>query len=128
MTKTANIAHILVSHSDIEDSFVERTKAEAKKIIDEALDRIKDGTGFEGVASQVSDCPSGAMGGVLGAVSKGEMVQPFESVVFGLEEGHVSEVFETEYGYHIAWCYNPNDLQGVESKEDSGSCCGGCGG
>ena len=125
MSKTVNVAHILLSHSEIPDAFVERTKAEAKKIIDEAVDRIKDGASFEDVASQVSDCPSGAMGGVLGEVSKGEMVQPFEDVCFGLEEGFVSEVFETEYGYHIAWRYDPKTLQGVnEPEHEHGNGCG----
>ncbi len=41
-------------------------------------------------------------GGSLGMVERGEMVPEFESVIFKLKEGEVSDVFESPFGFHIA--------------------------
>ena len=103
------IAHILFTHREIEDSYTDTTKQQAFDNAKLALDRINDGTAFEIVASQVSDCPSGALGGLLGEVEKGEMVEEFDEIAFNLNEGEVSDILETEYGYHIIWRYN-NEL------------------
>ena len=40
-------------------------------------------------------------GGDLGYLSKGNMVPEFESVVFGMKVGEISDVIESEFGYHI---------------------------
>lgn len=104
------IAHMLFSHNEIQDPMVDTSREDALENAQDALQRLQDGEAFEIVASQVSDCPSGAMGGLLGAVQAGEMVQPFESVCFALGVGQVSEIFETEFGYHIAWRYTDDIL------------------
>jgi len=46
------------------------------------------------------DPGSASKGGVLEA-RRGMMVAPFEATVFSLQTDEVSNVFETEYGYHI---------------------------
>jgi peptidyl-prolyl cis-trans isomerase C len=46
------------------------------------------------------DKHSGA-GGDLGYLSKGNMISEFENVVFGMKKGDVSDIIETEFGYHI---------------------------
>ena len=105
------IAHILFGHLEAEDIVSKNNKKQALEKAEESLDRIKnDNVAFEIVASQVSDCPSGALGGLLGQVEKGEMVPEFEEIAFNLELGEVSNIFETEYGYHIAWRYNDDLL------------------
>ena len=104
------IAHILFSHNEVADPMVNISKPNAYKKAKQALDRLHDGEAFEIIASQLSDCPSGAMGGLLGSIVPGQMVQPFESVSFSLSEGQVSDIFETEFGYHIAWRYNDDLL------------------
>lgn len=59
---------------------------------------------FEEIASQNSDCPDN--NGDLGYFPRGKMVPSFEEVVFQLEPGQFSEVFETEFGFHIAKVYD----------------------
>ena len=106
MSEKFHIAHILVSYVGIDGVFASRTKEEAVKHINEVLGYIKDGASFEDMAKKSSDCPSGAMGGLLGEVKPGEMVPEFEKVVFSLSVDEVSDVFESEFGYHIAKRYS----------------------
>ena len=61
---------------------------------------LKSGLNFEGAARRFSDCPEN--GGDLGYFARGAMVPDFEEVVFNLEAGQLSDVFQTSFGYHIA--------------------------
>ncbi|MEI6810109.1 MAG: peptidylprolyl isomerase [bacterium] len=57
------------------------------------------GGDFAKLAGQHSQCDDK---GELGWFPRGSMVEGFEKVVFGMEAGQVSDVFRTEFGYHIA--------------------------
>jgi peptidyl-prolyl cis-trans isomerase SurA len=56
---------------------------------------------FEFYARTKSEDPSSAAQGGKIAASKGMMVPAFEAAVFSLKPGEISEVFESEYGYHV---------------------------
>ena len=71
-----------------------------KKEMDEILAEIREKDNFEELAVKLSDCPDNA--GDLGYFPRGQMVQAFEEVVFNMEPGDVSEVFQSEFGFHIA--------------------------
>lgn len=75
----------------------------ARKKLQSVLDDIRiNGKSFETQAKLHSEDPgSAARGGIMEA-TVGMMVPAFENVVMSLEEGQVSEIFETEFGYHIA--------------------------
>ena len=75
-----------------------RDKVEAE--LREVRAKIVGGADFAELARLHSECPD--RGGDLGVFGKGQMVEPFERVVFLLEPGQVSDVFETEFGLHIA--------------------------
>ena len=82
------------------------SEADKKSAYEAILDlkmQLAGGTSFEELASKTSDCPENA--GDLGLFGRGQMVQEFEDVVFGLRVGEVSDVFETQFGYHIVKLY-----------------------
>ncbi|AQT67003.1 Foldase protein PrsA 1 precursor [Anaerohalosphaera lusitana] len=70
------------------------------KEMEETLSKLKKGEAFDTLAQQHSACPEN--GGDLGYFPRGQMVQSFEDVVFNMKVGETSEIFETEFGYHIA--------------------------
>jgi len=60
------------------------------------------GLDFAEAASKFSEDPGSAKnGGELGLHGRGEMFPEFEAVAFSLKDGEVSEIVETEAGYHI---------------------------
>jgi peptidyl-prolyl cis-trans isomerase C len=75
--------------------------AKAKEKAEELLKQLKDGADFAELAKANSSCPSAPKGGDLGYFSRGETAPSFEDVAFELEIGKISDVVETEYGYHI---------------------------
>jgi len=79
---------------------------EDKKLAYEKLaglrnDIVVSGKSFESIARLYSMDPGSApMGGKI-AATKGMMVPQFESTVFKLKPNEISEIIETEFGYHI---------------------------
>ena len=77
--------------------------SETKKKLSKLKDRVAKGESFGTLAILYSEDPgSSRNGGLYTSIKRGMFVKEFEAVMFGLEEGEVSEVFKTEYGYHIA--------------------------
>ncbi len=57
---------------------------------------------FEELATKNSQDPGSAVkGGDLGNFGRGAMVKPFEDAVFGMKVNQISELVESEFGYHI---------------------------
>jgi len=68
------------------------------------LDKVKSGEDFSLLASSYSDDYSSENGGDLGWFSRGDMVPEFEDAVFNLTPGQVSDIVETQFGFHIIKC------------------------
>lgn len=63
--------------------------------------RLEAGEDFATLAAAESDCPSKARGGDLGFFGRGVMVAPFEQAAFNLGVGEISDVVQTQFGYHL---------------------------
>ena len=108
------VAHI-VKH--VEGTVLDLQAAHAE--MKEALQALKHGVSFEVLARRYSDCPE--RGGDLGYFARGTMVAEFEDVVFALETGAITGIFETPFGLHIAKLYDrvpPKERAFEEARED----------
>lgn len=94
-------SHILLMYKGSARSTATRSKEEAQSQIQDLKNQVDGGEDFGSLAKVHSDCPSGQQGGDLGMFSRGQMVGPFEDAAFGMEVGQVSDVVETDFGYHI---------------------------
>ncbi|MDD2852421.1 MAG: peptidylprolyl isomerase [Desulfuromonadaceae bacterium] len=74
-----------------------KSEKEAKDI----LAQLKSGASFEELAKKSSVDSSAAKGGDLGWFGKGNMVPAFEKAAFALNEGQISGVVKSDFGFHI---------------------------
>jgi peptidyl-prolyl cis-trans isomerase D len=93
-------SHILIA-SPASAPAAEREKARAKA--EQLLAEVRKAPNtFADVARKNSQDPGSAeKGGDLDFVTRGAMVKPFEDAMFALKKGEISNVVETEFGYHI---------------------------
>jgi len=72
-----------------------------RALAQDLLKRIKQGANFESMAREHSTCPSRSSCGDLGWFGPGKMVASFESACKGLGIGSISDVVQTQFGYHL---------------------------
>ncbi|MBD3202957.1 hypothetical protein GF327_01575 [Candidatus Woesearchaeota archaeon] len=104
--ETIHPAHILICHDESKDCESELSKNEARTKALFLLKEIKEGKNFETLANNYSDCPSSVKGGDLGVIFRHYMDKNFTETAFSLDTGEISDVVETEYGFHIIKIYN----------------------
>jgi peptidyl-prolyl cis-trans isomerase SurA len=92
---------VKLSHILLEIKPSQATLDSLKKRAGMVLELVKKGEDFAQLASLYSEDPSGKEGGDLGFFKRGDMIPKFEEAVFALNPGEVSNVVETEFGYHI---------------------------
>ena len=91
--------HILIQ---VPKESSDEEKKKLKEKAEEVLKKVKAGEDFTKLAAEFSD-DSGtkSKGGDLGSFSKGSMVPAFEQAAFALKAGEVSDLVETEFGFHV---------------------------
>ncbi len=93
------LQHILFR---VEPNAVPEARNAARQKANTALARVRRGSDFSSLASQLSEDPgSKADGGFLPPSPKGKFVSAFDSAGWTLAPGAVSNVVETPFGYHI---------------------------
>lgn len=97
-SESVRASHILIGVDAKADPEIrKKARAKAEKLRKE----LAGGADFATLARENSTCPSSQQGGDLGFFSRGQMVPPFEQAAFSLKQGEVSDVVETQFGYHI---------------------------
>ena len=91
-------SHVLIT---VDQKATPEEKKKAKEKAAAIKKRVAAGEDFAAVAKAESKCPSAAKGGDLGYFGKGQMVPAFEEAAFSLKPGQISEVVETQFGYHV---------------------------
>lgn len=99
------LAHILL--------VIKPSEAEQRKAFEKAIDVYKlllAGGDFGVLAQEFSDDrATKSRGGMMGRIRRGETLEEFEGVVFGLKPGVVSQPFQTRLGYHIVEVLNKGE-------------------
>jgi peptidyl-prolyl cis-trans isomerase D len=104
--------HILINtpvpgpDGKVDEKAVEAAKIKAADI----LKQLKNGSDFAEMAKKNSQDSSGKEGGDLGWIVRGQMVAPFEKAAFSMSKGQMSDLVQSDFGFHI--------IQ-VEDKEDA---------
>ncbi|MFO0760981.1 MAG: peptidylprolyl isomerase [Byssovorax sp.] len=101
----AGASQVLVAYkgADLAPKEVTRSKADAKRLAEEALKKIKkDNVPFEDVVKKYSDDPlSKNAGGAIGNFERNAMPEAFSKATFDMKVGDISDVVETPRGFHI---------------------------
>ena len=96
--ETVKASHILIG---VDGAASADDKKKAREKAEKLRKELAGGADFAALAKGNSTCPSSQQGGDLGFFGKGQMVPPFETAAFALKPGEISEVVETQFGYHI---------------------------
>jgi peptidyl-prolyl cis-trans isomerase C len=108
-------SHILIQVPQGADA---GAKQQARTKADAILKDLKAGKDFAAAAKENSQDPGSAPnGGDLGYFGQGQMVPPFEQAAFALKPGQMSEVVETQFGYHIIKVAEKQDSRVVPLDE-----------
>ena len=97
--ESVRASHILIGVAkDAPPAAKQAARTEAEGV----LKRAKAGEDFAALAKQYSKDPgSAAVGGDLNFFPKGQMVPAFDAAAFALKPGEISDLVETEFGFHI---------------------------
>jgi peptidyl-prolyl cis-trans isomerase C len=108
-------SHILIQVPQGADA---AAKQQAKTKADALLTDLKAGKDFASAAKENSQDPGSAPnGGDLGFFEQGQMVPQFEQAAFALKPGQMSDVVETQFGYHIIKVAEKQDSRVVPLEE-----------
>jgi len=125
--RTITVQHILIKTYALDGTgkkieYSESSKADARKEAERILELARqEDSDFEKLVLEYSEDEVGNF-----SFGKGEAEASFEETAFNLETGEISDIVETEYGYHIIKCINTfnreetdaNKIKIVEKKRE----------
>jgi parvulin-like peptidyl-prolyl isomerase len=88
---------LLVLPPNADKTIIAKVKNEAMQL----RKRIKNGESFDLLALNYSQGPAAAQGGDVGFIGRGTIIPEVEAAAFSLPVGQVSEVIESNVGFHI---------------------------
>jgi peptidyl-prolyl cis-trans isomerase SurA len=93
---------VTLSHIFMVPKPSEKARDQAYSLAKALLDSLKNGADFADLAKKYSQDPgSASSGGDLGWAKRGQFVPEFEHAVFDLKPGEISNIVETQFGFHI---------------------------
>jgi parvulin-like peptidyl-prolyl isomerase len=98
------VKHILIKHAFAKkaDGAVKRSREEACLRAMEARDKIRAGAEFGAVVREYSEeAGAASREGSLGSVERSDLVPPFADAAFELDVNQLSDVVETDFGFHV---------------------------
>lgn len=103
-------SHILITAAkDVPAAERDKARARAQELLAQLRKTPK---AFADLARKHSQDPgSASQGGDLDFFARGAMVKPFEEAVFGMKEGEISDLVESDFGFHII------QLTGIKSPQ-----------
>lgn len=99
-----SVKHILVRYAGSKSAGPEftRNREEACLRAIEARDEIRAGADFVAMVEKYSDEPGAASRqGSVGGIERSMVVAPFADAAFELDLGQLSDVVETDFGFHV---------------------------
>jgi hypothetical protein len=80
----------------------DRLSKDARLKAESVLEQVQGGQkSFEDLAKEFSEDGSASQGGDLGFFGRGKMVPEFEQAAFALKKGEVSDLVQSQFGFHI---------------------------
>jgi peptidyl-prolyl cis-trans isomerase D len=115
-TEERRASHILISApSSASDEEKSAARTKAGQLLDQARQAPEK---FAELAKQNSQDPGSAVqGGDLGFFGRNALVKPFEDVVFRMKMDEISDVVETDYGFHIIRLTGIKDAKPIDFGE-----------
>ena len=109
-------SHILICHTASQGCESRLTRDEAKEIA-EKIRKMATPENFAKLAEKYSYDRTGEAGGSLGVITKGTAAPAFEKAAFSLKKGEISDVVETNYGFHIIYVTDKADALSISFEE-----------
>lgn len=107
-------SHILICYIGAKGCTGSMSREDALALANQVHDEATT-VNFVDLAVQYSTDPGSAQsGGDLGWVKQGEMVAPFDTALFALKDGKISDVIETDFGYHVIYRGDSKSVKAYE--------------
>ncbi|MBW2264415.1 MAG: peptidyl-prolyl cis-trans isomerase, partial [Deltaproteobacteria bacterium] len=113
-------SHVLIK---LDADAGEDEEAEKKTLAEEILAKANSGMDFGKLAREHSeDVESAKLDGDIGFRSRGQLVEEYEDVAFGLEEGEIAGPVKSTFGFHIIKCtgFREGDIPFEDVKDELG--------
>jgi hypothetical protein len=92
---------ITAQQENREERRIRHILIQSENVTQSVLDRLRRGANFSELAANYSLDASGASGGDIGWIRRGQTVPEFEDEAFSLRIGELSDIVKSEFGYHI---------------------------
>lgn len=115
--RTITVQHILIKTYSLDGSgqrvpYTVKAKEEAYAKAVEVLAKAKQGDNFDALISAYNEDNKSTY-----SFGKGEMPETYETAAFNLGTGEISDIVETEYGYHIIKCVNTFNREETDANK-----------